>query len=147
MTAIRNSQFGRGVRQNYGTDRHSTLDLRPMKTAYNEIPSFVTKDGSEIRELMHPAQHGSSAMSFAEAIIEAGATTRLHIHLRSEEIYHVTDGEGTMRLGNDEFGISRGDTITIVPGTPHNVTNSGDQPLKILCVCHPAYTDEDTSLL
>ena len=118
-----------------------------MKTAYDEIPSFVTKDGSEIRELMRPAQHGSSAMNFAEAIIEAGAATRLHIHLRSEEIYHVTHGEGTMRMGTVEFNIRSGDTITIAPGTPHNVTNTGDQPLKILCVCHPAYTDEDTSLL
>ena len=118
-----------------------------MKTAYNEIPSFITKDGSEIRELMHPAQHGSSSMSFAEAIIEAGATTRLHFHVRSEEIYHVTNGEGPMRLGNNEFGIRCGDTITIAPGTPHNVSNSGDQPLKILCVCHPAYADEDTALL
>ena len=118
-----------------------------MKTAYDEITSFVTKDGSEIRELMHPAQHGSSAMSFAEAIIEAGATTRLHIHLRSEEIYHVTYGEGTMQLGTVEFNIRRGDTITIAPGTPHNVANSGDQPMKILCVCHPAYADEDTELL
>ena len=118
-----------------------------MKTAYAEITSFVTKDGSEIRELMHPAQHGSSAMSFAEAIIEARATTRLHIHMRTEEIYHVTDGEGTMRMGDIELSIRCGDTVTIAPGTQHNVTNTGVQPLKILCVCHPAYTDEDTELL
>ncbi len=118
-----------------------------MKTAYNEIPSFVTKDGSEIRELMHPAQHGSSAMSFAEAIIEAGATTRSHIHLRSEEIYHVTHGEGTMRLGKTEFDIRCGDTIKIAPGTQHNVTCTGTEALRILCLSHPAYSDEDTVLL
>ena len=52
-----------------------------------------------------------------------------------------------MQLGTVEFNIRRGDTITIAPGTPHNVTNSGDQPMKILCVCHPAYADEDTELL
>jgi hypothetical protein len=28
-------------------------------TRYAEIPAYVTKDGSEIRELMHPAMHGN----------------------------------------------------------------------------------------
>ena len=118
-----------------------------MKTAYVDISPFITKDGSGIRELMHPSQHGSSSMSFAEAIIDPGRTTLLHLHRDSEEIYHITKGAGKMRLGAAEFTIGSGDTITIPPGTPHNVTNAGSEPLKILCVCHPAYSDEDTALL
>ena len=117
-----------------------------MKTAYAEIVPFITKDGSAIRELMHPSQHGSSSMSFAEATIEPGGTTLLHLHRKAEEIYHITQGTGTMRMGNAEFDIQCGDTITIPPGTLHNVTNIGDQPLKILCACHPAYSDGDTDL-
>ena len=118
-----------------------------MKTAYAEIVAFITKDGSAIRELMHPSQHGSSSMSFAEATIEPGGTTLLHLHQKAEEIYHITQGTGTMRMGNAEFDIRCGDTITIAPGTKHNVTNAGSEALKILCVCHPAYSDEDTTLL
>ena len=117
-----------------------------MKTAYAEIAAFITKDGSVIRELMHPSQHGLSSMSFAEATVEPFATTLMHLHRQSEEIYHVTQGTGTMRMGSAEFEIRCGDTITIAPGTLHNVTNTGDQPLKILCVCHPAYADADTDL-
>ena len=86
-------------------------------------------------------------MSFAEAVVASGGTTALHIHRNSEEIYHVTQGAGRMRLGKDEFDIRAGDTIVIAPGTPHNVTNTGREALKILCVCHPAYSDEDTNLL
>ena len=118
-----------------------------MKTAYVDISPFITKDGSEIRELMHPSQHGSSSMSFAEAIVDQGRTTLLHLHRDSEEIYHITEGAGKMRMGAAEFAIGSGDTITIPPGTPHNVTNTGSEPLKILCVCHPAYSDDDTALL
>ncbi len=117
-----------------------------MKTTYTEIPPFITKDGSVIRELMHPATHGVSTMSFAEAIVEAGDTTLMHLHQRAEEIYHITSGAGTMRLGGIEFDINNGDTITIPPGTRHNVTNTGVEALKILCVCHPAYSDEDTTV-
>ncbi|MEQ1517509.1 MAG: cupin domain-containing protein [Usitatibacteraceae bacterium] len=118
-----------------------------MNTHYAEIPAFVTKDGSLIRELMHPAQHGPSTMSFAEATVEPGATTQLHLHPRAEEIYHITQGSGTMRLGDAEFEIRAGDTITIAPGTRHNVTNTGAGAMKILCACHPAYSDQDTTLL
>ena len=118
-----------------------------MKTVYAEITPFVTKDGSEIRELMHPAQHGKSTMSFAEAIVEAGDTTRMHLHADSEEIYHVTHGKGKMWLGETEFDIRCGDTIKIPPGTRHNVTCTGGEALKILCLSHPAYSDEDTVLL
>ena len=118
-----------------------------MKTTYADIAPFVTKDGSVIRELMHPSTHGASAMSFAEAIVEAGGTTLMHLHRKSEEIYHLTQGTGKMRMGKVEFDIRSGDTITIPPGTPHNVTNTGDAALKILCVCHPAYADDDTALL
>ena len=118
-----------------------------MKTAYDEATAFITKDGSVIRELLHPAIHGPGAMSFAEAIVDPGGTTLLHLHALSEEIYHITDGSGTMRLGKAEFEIFTGDTIVIPPGTKHNVTNTGLSALKILCVCHPAYSDADTLLL
>lgn len=118
-----------------------------MKTAYADAPPFITKDRSVIRELMHPGQHAPSTMSFAEAIIDTGGTTLMHFHRTSEEIYHVTQGSGTMRLGIAEFGIRAGDTIMISPGTRHNVTNTGNAPLKIVCVCHPPYADDDTQLL
>ncbi len=117
-----------------------------MKTAYSDIAPFVTKDGSEIRELLHPARHGPGAMSFAEAIIEPGGTTHLHLHQKSEEIYYITQGTGRMRLGEAEFDIGRGNTVRIPPGTLHNVANTGNESLKILCACHPPYSDDDTVL-
>ena len=119
---------------------------KPVKTAYAEIVPFVTKDGSEIRELFHPAQHGDGRMSFAEAIVGPGATTLLHWHRASEEIYHVTQGAGIMRLGGEEFAIRAGDTIVIPPGTRHNVTAGSREPLKILCACTPPYAHDDTLL-
>ncbi len=117
-----------------------------MKTAYAEITPFMTKDRSTIRELMHPARHAASAVSFAEATVEAGNTTVMHFHRNSEEIYHVTEGAGTMRLGAAKFDIYQGDTIFIAPGMLHNVTNTGRDALKIICVSNPPYADDDTVL-
>lgn len=118
-----------------------------MKTAYREIAAYVTKDGSTIRELMHPAVHGNRRQSLAEAIVEPGARTVLHRHALTEEIYHITEGEGLMTLGEQRFPVAAGDTICIAPGTPHCIANAGAGPLKILCACSPAYAHDDTELL
>lgn len=118
-----------------------------MKNAYDAVAPYVTKDGSEIRELMHPGVHGNRNQSFAEATVAPGCTTHLHRHRVTEEIYHITEGEGSMRLGEDLFRVRAGDTICIAPGTPHCVENTGAVPLKILCACSPAYSHEDTELL
>jgi mannose-6-phosphate isomerase-like protein (cupin superfamily) len=118
-----------------------------VKTRYRDVESYPTKDGSEVRELMHPGVHGNRNQSFAEATIEPGARTRLHRHRATEEIYHVTAGEGMMTLGDDTFRVAGGDTICIPPGTPHCVQNTGPVRLRILCACSPAYSHEDTELL
>lgn len=118
-----------------------------MKTAYADAPPYVTKDGSVIRELMHPSVHGNRAQSLAEATVPPGTATRMHRHRVTEEIYHFTQGEGMMTLGEQRFAVAAGDTVCIAPGTPHCVENTGELPLKILCACSPAYSHEDTELL
>ena len=118
-----------------------------MRTNYSSVSAYVTKDGSEIRELMHPSLHGNRNQSFAEATVAPRAQTALHLHKLTEEIYHITAGEGVMTLGRERFAVKAGDTIAIAPGTPHCIANTGDAPLKILCACSPAYAHDDTELL
>lgn len=121
--------------------------MKLVHTHYADITAFITKDGSEIRELLHPASHAVQAQSFAEALVPPGATTHLHRHRTSEEIYHITAGVGRMRLGERVFDVAAGDSIVIAPGTPHNICNTGSVTLAILCACTPAYADDDTDLV
>lgn len=118
-----------------------------MKTRYADIPPYVTLDGSEVRELMHPDRHGVRRQSLAEAVVPPGARTRLHRHRTAEELYHVTAGEGLLTLGAETLKVSPGDTALIPPGTPHCIEAIGTAPLRILCCCSPAYRHEDTELL
>jgi mannose-6-phosphate isomerase-like protein (cupin superfamily) len=118
-----------------------------MKTVYNDLPAYITKDGSEIRELMHPILHGNRNQSLAEAIVPGGMRTQLHLHHLSEEIYHIAAGNGLMTLGTEQFPVATGDTVLIPPGTPHRIEALGRADLCILCCCSPAYAHEDTELL
>lgn len=118
-----------------------------MRTRYRDIPASRTKDGSLIRELMHPAVHGNRSQSLAEATVATGAATLLHLHRVTEEIYHFTAGRGRMVLGAESLEVGPGDTVCIAPGTPHRVVNTGAEPLRILCCSSPAYAHDDTEVL
>ena len=118
-----------------------------MKTEYEQLPVYVTKDGSLIRELMHPGVHDNRNQSLAEAIVAPGVRTILHRHRATEELYHITQGSGRMTLDRDVFDVGPGDTVCIPPGTPHCIENSGSDELRILCCCAPAYSHADTELL
>lgn len=114
---------------------------------YVDVQAYTTKDGSIIRELMHPAQQDNRSQSLAEAIVPPGTETLLHKHFNSEELYHITQGRGLMTLGVSTFEVNTGDTLCIDPGTPHKIRNTGEKELKILCCCSPAYSHGDTVLL
>src|SRR5262245_17863981 len=118
-----------------------------LKTAYASVTPYITKDGSQIRELMHPARDGNCAQSFAEAIVAPGTKTLLHRHRVTEEIYHITQGTGRMTLGAQQFVVGAGDTICILPGTAHGIECVGEVALRILCACAPAYAHDDTELV
>ncbi len=121
--------------------------MTSIKTCYAEIPVYTTKDGSLIRELMHPAVHGNRQQSLAEATVAPACRTLLHRHALTEELYHVTSGRGLMTLGEARFEVGAGDTVHIAPGTPHCIEGLGEEPLTILCCCTPPYSHEDTELL
>ncbi len=113
---------------------------------YDELEPFITKDGSEIREIAGPAWTVAENQSLAEATLPPGASTTAHYHVVTEEIYYFTQGTGVLRLGDDESAVRPGDCVVIAPGVEHKLTNTGDVPMKLLCCCAPAYSHEDTVL-
>ena len=115
-----------------------------QKANLSERESFITADGSAIRELAHPAWTAAENQSLAEASVKAGDETAEHYHPRSEELYYFVAGEGRMRLDRDEATVAAGDCVVIPPGTPHKLWNTGTGPLVLLCCCAPAYSDADT---
>jgi mannose-6-phosphate isomerase-like protein (cupin superfamily) len=114
------------------------------KANLEELRSFITADGSSIRELAGPAWTPVRNQSLAEATLEAGGATAEHYHPRAEELYYFVSGRGRMRLGEEEAPVLAGDCVVIPPGTPHKLWNVGAGPLVLLCCCAPAYTDADT---
>lgn len=108
--------------------------------------SFVTADGSSIRELAGVPTGNAVNQSLAEATVPPGGETAEHYHRTSEEIYLFVSGMGTMRLDDSEAPVRAGDCVVIAPGAVHKLWNPGPDPLVLLCCCAPAYSHEDTVL-
>jgi mannose-6-phosphate isomerase-like protein (cupin superfamily) len=110
----------------------------------NEVRPFITKDGSEIRELLAYRNSAIRHQSLAEARLPVGASTQEHYHPRAEEIYFITSGVGRIRIEGQERNVGPGDAIAIPPGQRHKLWNTGCGPLTLLCCCAPAYEHSDT---
>ena len=110
----------------------------------NEAPPFITKDGSEIRELLAYRNSAIRNQSLAEARLPVGGATQEHFHPCAEEIYYITHGAGKIRIESEICEVVAGDAIAIPPGKKHKLWNTGGETLRLLCCCAPAYENSDT---
>ncbi|HUA38667.1 MAG TPA: cupin domain-containing protein [Candidatus Sulfopaludibacter sp.] len=110
----------------------------------NEVPPFITKDGSEIRELLAHRNSAIRQQSLAEARLPVGGATQEHYHVKTEEIYYLTHGVGRMRIEGQSREVKAGDAVAILPGQRHKLWNTGSETLRLLCCCAPAYEHDDT---
>lgn len=113
----------------------------------SEVPAFTTKDGSEIRELLAHRNSCIRNQTLAEARLPAGGSTAAHRHVNTEEIYYLLEGQGLIRVGDQQREVAAGDAIAIPPGAVHQISNTGSGLLKFLCCCAPGYEHDDTVLV
>ena len=108
---------------------------------------FTTKDGSEIRELLAHRNSCLRNQSLAEARLPAGAATAPHFHPAAEEIYYLLEGRGRMQIEGEVREVGPGDAVAIPPGARHQIATIGQQSLRFLCCCAPAYEHADTVMV
>ena len=112
----------------------------------DDADAFVTLDGSTIRELAGAVSLPARTQSLAEATVPVAGATAEHFHIVSEELYFFTAGTGLLRVGDEQRAVHAGECVVIPPGVAHKLTNTGDQPLRLLCCCAPPYSNDDTVL-
>ena len=118
------------------------MDIRKL----NDVPAFITEDGSEIRELLAYRNSSIRKQSLAEARLEPTKSTTPHFHPQTEEIYYILEGQGLMQIDAETRAVGPHDAIAIPPGKRHQITNIGGCLLRFLCCCAPAYEASDTVL-
>jgi mannose-6-phosphate isomerase-like protein (cupin superfamily) len=103
-------------------------------------PEVWTAERCWITELLNSASQPE--VSLARTRVEPGVTTQLH-QLSVSEWYVIESGHGLMRVGDETpVPVGPGDTVSIPKHTPQQITNSGHEDLRFLCVCTPKFSQE-----
>ena len=111
----------------------ATLNLNEM-LAPNDLENIQVKT-------LASDQHASQFLIYIKESVP------LHIHKQHSEMVYIIDGEGTMVLGDEQFPIKKGDFVKIDKNTPHGVTVTSKQPLKVLSTQTPEYFGKDKHLV
>jgi uncharacterized cupin superfamily protein len=66
-----------------------------------------------------------------------------HYHCATEEAIYILGGTGTVQIGGQRLEVNEGDYITfpVGPDHAHQLVNSGDGPLRYLCLSNKVTTD------
>ena len=78
------------------------------------------------------------AFSVVEHPLEPGAFAPPHTHSREDEFSYVLEGTVGVKLGDQEFLVSRGTYIVKPRGIPHAFWNPGPEPARLLEIIAPA---------
>ncbi len=71
-----------------------------------------------------------------ERVPPGGSETR-HVHARATEIFYILGGEGTLEINGMEHTMRVGDSLMVLPGTPHTFLNRSSSDVTFLVFSTP----------
>src|SRR5215469_15438041 len=69
-------------------------------------------------------------------VLEPGEAPPLHRHDDAEQIFYILEGEGILRIGDEQkkFAVRPTDVVRIPPKVLHSIQCAGQKPLRYLAV-------------
>ena len=105
-------------------------------SSYRDVPAEpVTTEaarGVRVRWLIDQ-RDGAANFAMRHFEIEPGGYTPLHHHGHEHEVF-VLEGRGTVREGEMEHAFQAGDVIYVAPDEVHQFRNTGEEPVRFLCM-------------
>ena len=116
------------------------MNLKGFKIRLKDVPEVVTHDQVILKMPVHPEVTGppiEAPISLFIIVYPPNVSSPLHSHA-SDEYEYIISGTGLLQSGEVEGIPLEPDTIVYNPkGTAHKITNTGEEPLKVLKVHVP----------
>ena len=97
--------------------RRDLADIKPWTETCGQIRPLIEEKDGAAAEVHH--------LEITDA--------KLHYHERTDEIYYIIEGEGRMRLNDEEIELHSGITVYVPRGVKHKAWGR----LTVLVVCIP----------
>lgn len=109
---------------------------RKVTVLVADQPTIPAGKDREFRFVINPDAGCRDVTQFVGWIPPGRAPTHHHLY---DEVIYVLDGSGVLHLeGQPDVPISTGSCIHLPPPVQHCLENTGDRPLRVLGVFHPA---------
>ncbi|MDF2578212.1 MAG: hypothetical protein K0S74_1696 [Chlamydiales bacterium] len=99
-------------------------------------------NGEHIYELLGLHNGNSQQHSVAQVEIMQNGHSQAHYHPKAEESYIITEGSGSLTIGDQTRAVAKGDIVKIPMGKIHQIFNDNTEALKFYCIRAPAWTLE-----
>lgn len=117
------------------TDGESGSERR-VTVSVADQPVIPAGKDREFKFVINPDAGCKDVTQFVGWIPPGRAPTHYHLY---DEVIYILDGEGVLHLeGQPDTPITTGTCIHLPPPVEHCVENTGDRPLRVLGVFHPA---------
>jgi mannose-6-phosphate isomerase-like protein (cupin superfamily) len=100
----------------------------PVTTARIELDA----DGRGFQKLRH--ELGVDSFGFNVLSLGPGQRSRIHRHLRQEEVYLVLEGELTLLVEGEPVVLGKYEAVRIEPSVRRQLTNPGREPVVLLAL-------------
>lgn len=105
----------------------------PIVRAPDQVEPIRSACGSSTRVL---TRDDGIAMGLHVVRITAA---ECHYHVRTTEIYHILEGEGTLRVGSERYDLAPGLTVYVPAGQEHG----GEGDFLSIVICAPPFDPDD----
>jgi mannose-6-phosphate isomerase-like protein (cupin superfamily) len=109
-------------------------------TEMQPAPSFHTsiQQAADLNDAFHrvlfTGVHSQLVLTTLQPGRDMGTATHAHV----EQLVFVASGRGKAIIGRTEWPLAPGDVVVIAPGAPHDIVNTGIEPLRLFTADTPA---------
>lgn len=134
--------LGSGTNHNHW--QSSNEDNRVVVKNYGKQPSVIhIEDAAEQNNNFRTALWTGNHLQVTLMSINVGEDIGLEVHPTTDQFLRIEEGHGVVQMGDSESNLAfrqnvhEDDAIMVPAGTWHNLTNTGNEPLKLYTIYAP----------
>lgn len=104
--------------------------------------SFDAPYRRTIKHLHTPWGTGATHLWVGMSEVPVGSESNPHIHAEQEESFFVHSGHGEVVVDGIVVAVEPGSLVVVAPGELHQLRNTGDTLMRVLCSVAPPFREE-----
>ena len=121
------------------------MKVNNVESIEQKLVDMEGATGCKVRSLLG-ASDGTPNFAMRQFEVAPGGHTPKHHHPYEHEVF-ILEGTGSVIEGDVEHPLAQGDVVFVSPGDIHQFRNTGDSPLKFLCLIPNSATGKTVTVV